>query len=88
MSVYHFVDPDMRVDILFKKEEAAENGSVDFEIGDVGTSAHLYWKLNKISFWAVPQVPNMKYRSEPEHCFTNCGFLHSAILKALQRFKE
>ena len=50
MSVYHFVDPDMRVDILFKKEEAAESGSVDFEIGDIGTSAHLYWKLNKISF--------------------------------------
>ena len=50
MFVYHFVDPDMRVDILFKKEEAPGNGSVDFEIGDIGTSAHLYWKLNKISF--------------------------------------
>ena len=42
MFVYHFVGPDLRVEIFFKKDKAAENGSVDFEIGDIGTSAHLY----------------------------------------------
>ena len=42
MFVSHFVDPDLRVEILFEKEEAAENGSVGFEIGDIGTSAHLH----------------------------------------------
>ena len=40
--VYHFVDPDLRIETLFKKDEATENGGVDFEIGDIGTSAHLY----------------------------------------------
>ena len=42
MFVYHFVGPDLRVEIFFKKDKAAENGGVDFEIGDIGTSAHLY----------------------------------------------
>ena len=32
----------MRVELLFKIEVVAENGDVDFEIGDIGTSAHLY----------------------------------------------
>ena len=32
----------LRVDILFEKERAAENGGIDFEIWDIGTSAHLY----------------------------------------------
>ena len=40
--VSHFVDPDLRVEIFFEKEGAAENGGVDFEIGDIGTSALLY----------------------------------------------
>ena len=40
--VSHFVDPDLRVEIFFEKERAAENGGVDFEIGDIGTSALLY----------------------------------------------
>ena len=30
----------------------AENGGVDFEIGDIGTSAHLYWRLGKTSYRA------------------------------------
>ena len=47
--VYHFVDPDMRVEIIFRKEETSENGGIDFEIGDTGTSVHWYWRLNKIS---------------------------------------
>ena len=40
MLVYHFVDPDLRVEIIFRKEATAENGRIDFEIEDIGTSAH------------------------------------------------
>ena len=40
--IYHFVDPDLRVETLFKKDEAAENGGVDFQIGEIGTPARLY----------------------------------------------
>ena len=42
MFVYHFVDPDLRVEIFFKKEGTAENGGIDFEIGDMGISAYSY----------------------------------------------
>ena len=43
MFVYHCFDPDLRIELLFKIEVVAENGGdVDFEIGDIGTSAHLY----------------------------------------------
>ena len=49
MFVYHFVDHDHRVEIFFKKEEAKENWGVDFEIGHIDTSAHLYWRLKKLS---------------------------------------
>ena len=49
MLVYHFVDPDLRVDTFFKKDEAAENEGTDYKIGDIGTSAHLHLKLKKIS---------------------------------------
>ena len=45
----HFIDPDLRVEIFFGKEGAQENGSFDFEIGDIGTFVHLYWRLKKIS---------------------------------------
>ena len=38
--VYHFVDPDLKVEVIFRKEGTAENGGIDFEIGDIGTSAH------------------------------------------------
>ena len=48
MFVYHFVDPDLRVEIYFEKEGSAENGGVDFEIGDIDTSAYLYWRLKKL----------------------------------------
>ena len=41
MFVYHFVDPDLRVKTLSEKNEAAENGVVDFVTGDIGTSVHL-----------------------------------------------
>ena len=49
MLVYHFVDPDLRVKIIFRKEGTTENGRIDFEIEDIGTSAHWYWRLKKIS---------------------------------------
>ena len=45
MVFYNFVDPGLRVEIFFKKEGTAENGNIDFEIGDLGTFAHLYWRL-------------------------------------------
>ena len=40
MFVYHFVDPDLRVEIFFEKEGAAENVGINFEIGDINTSTH------------------------------------------------
>ena len=43
MFVYHFVD-SWRVKIFFKKEGAAENGVVDF---DIDTSPHLYWEVKE-----------------------------------------
>ena len=49
MFVHHFVDPDLRIETFFEKEGTAENEGVDFEIEHIGTSAHLYWKLKKIS---------------------------------------
>ena len=48
MFVYYFVDPDLRVGIFLEKVGAAENGSVNFEIGDICTSAHLHLRLKKI----------------------------------------
>ena len=49
MLVYHFVDSDRKVETFFKKDEPAENGGVDFEIGDIGTSTQLHLRLKKIS---------------------------------------
>ena len=40
MFVYYFVDPDLRVEIIFRKEWTAESGGIDFEIVDIDTSAH------------------------------------------------
>ena len=40
--VYYFVDPDLRVEIIFRKERTAESGGIDFEIVDIDTSAHWY----------------------------------------------
>ena len=42
MFVYHFDDPDLRIEIIFRKEEIAEIGGVDFEIMDIDTSVHCY----------------------------------------------
>ena len=52
--VYHFADSDMRVEIIFRKKGTAENGDIDFEIGDIGSSAHWYWRLKKNSWRACP----------------------------------
>ena len=32
MFVYHVIDPDLRVEAFFEKNEEAENGDIDFEI--------------------------------------------------------
>ena len=45
--VYHFVDPDRMG--FFRNEETAENVGIDFDIGEIGTSAHWLWRLKKIS---------------------------------------
>ena len=42
MFVYHFVNPDLRVEIIFKKEKTVENEGIDFEIVDIDTSVHWY----------------------------------------------
>ena len=36
-------------EIFFEKEGTAENGGVDFEIGDIGKYVHLYRDLKKPS---------------------------------------
>ena len=42
MFLYHFVDSDVRVEIIFRKERTAEGGGNDFEIVDIDTSVHWY----------------------------------------------
>ena len=48
MFFYNFVDPDLRVETFFIKDETAENRGVDSEIVNIGYSAHLYGRLRKI----------------------------------------
>ena len=57
MFVYHFVDPDLRVEIIFIKDETSENGGIDFDIGyrdnilsykDIGTF-HTVLEVEEIS---------------------------------------
>ena len=40
--VYNFVDPNLKVETLFKKYGRAENLCVDFETGYMGTSGFFY----------------------------------------------
>ena len=49
MFVCNFVDLDLMVEIFFKIDGAAENKDVDFEIGNIGTSARLHSRVKKIS---------------------------------------
>ena len=37
-----FGDLDMMVEIFFENDGATKKGGIDFEIGDMGTSAHLF----------------------------------------------
>ena len=37
---YYFVNPDLWVEIIFRKERTAENGRIDFEIMDIDAFAH------------------------------------------------
>ena len=46
------------------------------------------FKETIVSSKAVSEVLDMKYRSEFKHDFTNRGYLHCAILKALHGFQE
>ena len=48
--VYHFLDPDLKVGVISRKEGTAENGENDFEIRDIGTSTYWYWRLKEIAF--------------------------------------
>ena len=40
--VYCFVDPDLRVEIIFRKKRTANNGGIDFKIVDIDTFEHWY----------------------------------------------
>ena len=42
MFLYYFVDPDLTVEIIFRKERTAESGGINFEIVDIDTSVHRY----------------------------------------------
>ena len=42
MFVYCFVDPDLMVEIIFRKKRTAESGMIGLEIVDTGTSAHWF----------------------------------------------
>ena len=44
MFVDHFLDSILRVEIFFEKKRTTKIGGVDFEIGDIVTSAHVYWR--------------------------------------------
>ena len=47
MFVYHFVNSDLRFELIFRCEGKAENGGIDFEIRGIRTSTHWYWRLKK-----------------------------------------
>ena len=46
MFIYHFIDPDLRVETIFEKDEAKENGGVDCEIALV--HKYLYTLVLKV----------------------------------------
>ena len=49
--VYYFVDPDLRVEIIFRKERTAESWGIDFEIVDIDTSALVLVHMLIPFFW-------------------------------------
>ena len=42
MFIYYFVDPDLCVEIIFRRERTTESEGIYFEIVDIDTSAHWY----------------------------------------------
>ena len=40
MLIYYFFDPDLRVEIIFRKERTAEGGRIDFKVVDIDTSVY------------------------------------------------
>ena len=42
MFVYYFVDPDLKVETIFRKERTEESARIDFEIVDIDSCAHWY----------------------------------------------
>ena len=38
--------------MFFEKEEVTDEGDIDFEIVEWGTSVHLHWGLKKMSYKA------------------------------------
>ena len=90
--------------IIFRKEGTAENGDIDFEIGDTGTSVHWYWRLKKIScraclIFITLLVTKTAFKSpfdliirsllnSIKHGFTNRRCLHCAILRAFHGSQE
>ena len=59
MFVYHFVNPDLRVVVIFRKERTAENGGIDFEIVDINTTVHWYKSTSRHLFLAPLEGQNM-----------------------------
>ena len=50
MFVYHFVNLDLMVEIIFRKKRTAENGGIDFEIVDIDFSGHWYYSMSYYLF--------------------------------------
>ena len=46
---HHPLDPDLIVETFFKKKGAVEYEGADFEMVDLGTSAHVCWRFKKVS---------------------------------------
>ena len=47
----YYVDPELRIEAFFQKDEAQQKmgeGGGNYKMEDIGTSAHLYWRLKKI----------------------------------------
>ena len=69
----------LRVETLFEKDGAAENGSVDFEIGNVGTTAHFYGRTNKNSCSARQLIVFLVKKKALKRSYDL--FFHPSIIK-------
>ena len=59
MFVHHFVNPGLRVEIIFRKERTAENGGIDFEIVDIRHHCTLVLVHELIPFLGSPWGKNI-----------------------------